>query len=353
MNSLHELSDALDEIEEKKTNPLVFTRYLYSKEEVYHSLLIALLEKQLDEALYWTYEIYFSGFEEELWLYIKSVYEQFYQLSNVPALGTCLEDLYQKWLDEPSENRMFGSMIKNLITRPYNVVLFMETYMAVKCEPYVPCVKPGQQYPPGTQENYNCLSSRNPITGKGKEFECPEGAGGGKGYRGHEVASTLRREAPLREPGVPPKPGKFLRLNMAAEEVAKYETIVPEYQKARFLLPKVYRYPIRKNVGKLFQRSFCDIKQPYRYNWTYYCWDCPFWRRIMEGTYGGKVNHENWRVDFDDDCAEEFYDHFGYEPDEQKFEIQAMSIGLGNTVQMTIKDFAERYGAVEGTGGSP
>ena len=39
--------------------------------------------------------------------------------------------------------------------------------------------------------------------------EYPEGAGGGKGYRGHEVASTLRREAPLgvcgASPGVPPK----------------------------------------------------------------------------------------------------------------------------------------------------
>ena len=44
-----------------------------------------------------------------------------------------------------------------------------------------------QQYPPGTQENYNSFSSRNPIIEKGKEFECPEGAGGGKG-----------------EPGVPP-----------------------------------------------------------------------------------------------------------------------------------------------------
>ena len=32
----------------------------------------------------------------------------------------------------------------------------------------------------------------------------PKGREGGKGYRGHEVASTLRREAPLREPGVPP-----------------------------------------------------------------------------------------------------------------------------------------------------
>ena len=61
-----------------------------------------------------------------------------------------------------------------------------------------------QQYPQGIQEKYNSFSSRNPITEKGKELEFPEGAGGGKGYRGHEVASTLRREAPLREPGVPP-----------------------------------------------------------------------------------------------------------------------------------------------------
>jgi len=45
-----------------------------------------------------------------------------------------------------------------------------------------------QQYPPGTQENYNSFSSRNHITEKGKEPEFPEGAGGGKG-----------------EPGVPPK----------------------------------------------------------------------------------------------------------------------------------------------------
>ena len=41
-----------------------------------------------------------------------------------------------------------------------------------------------QQYPPGTQENYNSFSSRNPITEKGKELEYPEGAGGGKGEPG-------------------------------------------------------------------------------------------------------------------------------------------------------------------------
>jgi len=44
----------------------------------------------------------------------------------------------------------------------------------------------------------------NFVTLNGQRHFLPEGPGGGKGYRGHEVASTLRREAPLREPGVPP-----------------------------------------------------------------------------------------------------------------------------------------------------
>jgi len=38
-----------------------------------------------------------------------------------------------------------------------------------------------QHYPPGTQENYNSFSSRNPMMGKGTELELPEGWGGGKG----------------------------------------------------------------------------------------------------------------------------------------------------------------------------
>jgi hypothetical protein len=279
MNSLHELSSALDELEHK--NPLVFTRYLYSKEEVKHSLLIALLEKDLDESLYWIYELYYSGFQEELWLYIESIYKEFYKLMNPPALGKCLCDLYKKWCADNSEHRLFGSMIKNLITRPYNVNQFIESYMGVKCEPIAP----------------------------------------------------------------EPKEGKFLRLNLSAEDVIKYETVTPEYQRGRFVLEKVYKYAIRKNVGSLFQGSCTDTKEQYRYKWEYYCWDCPYWRSIMD-THNGKINHETKRIDFDEesDDFDDFYDYYSYEPDEQKLAVQAMSIGKGDEIQMNIKDFADRYG---------
>jgi len=280
MDSFSDLKNALEEIEplpKRQVNPLVFTRYLYPKEQVKHSLLIALLEKQVDEALFWTYELYHSGFELELYEYIYSVYEMFYKLSNSPALGKCLEDIYDKWSNDQALHHMFGSMIKNLICRPYNVNLFLETYVGVKCEQFVPLVKEG----------------------------------------------------------------KFLRMNFSAEDAKTYETVV---QKSRFVLPKVYKYAIRHNTAALFQCSNLDIKEQYRMHWAYYCWDCPYWRAIMEDKYFGRVNHEECIVDFYDDAQDHFYDHYGYEPDEQLTEVQQKSIGTGQEVQMTIKDFADRYG---------
>jgi len=300
MESFDELKNALNDIAnyEVSKNPLVFTRYLYPKEQVNHSLLLALLDRNLDEALFWTYEQYHSGFEEELYAFIESIYEMFYSSSNGPALGKCISDLYSKWTMDKSQHHIFGSIVKNLICRPYNVNQFIETYMGAKCEPYCPNIKDT----------------------------------------------------------------KFLRINFTAEEATKYETHPPEYQKARTVLSKVCLYAIRHNALMLFKSSNPNIKEQYCYDWTYYCWDCPYWRALLEDKYNGKLNHETKRVDFEDEADfDDFYDHFGYEPDEQKAEVQAMSIGRGDEVQMNIKDFAERYGGtmvkrtikIRGNQGSP
>jgi hypothetical protein len=263
----------------KQINPLVFTRYLYSKEQVYHSLLIALLDKDSDESLYWTYEIYHSKFQEDLYKYIKMIYDMFYCESNGPMLGKCIDDLYGKWNQDRAQHHLFGSMIKNLLCRPYNVNKFMETYMGVKCEPYVPRIKEG----------------------------------------------------------------KFLRINMKPEDIKIYETIEAEEGRARFVLEKAYRFPIRKNVSTIFACSNVEMKEEYRMHWLYYCWDCPLWRRRIEEC-GGKLNHEKRHVEFDDDDIDAFYDFYGFEPDEQKLMVQQFSIGLGTEKQMTLKDFADKYG---------
>jgi hypothetical protein len=60
----------------------IFTRYLYEKREVMHSLLLALISRLLDPALFWTYELWFSGFEQEVWDWIFCIYEEFYKRLN-------------------------------------------------------------------------------------------------------------------------------------------------------------------------------------------------------------------------------------------------------------------------------
>jgi hypothetical protein len=265
-----------------ETTDVVFTRYLYPKEQVYHSLLIALLEKATDEALFWCYELYHSGYQEDLYLFIESLYDNFYKSTNSPVLKNCIEDLYQKWCEDPNQHHLFGSMIKNLICRPYSVNLFMENYIGVKCEQH--------------------------------------------------VGDT--------------KPAKFLRMQFSIENSNFYETIDAEPGKARFVLKKAYRFPIRKNIAVLFQSSYPDVKEEYLNHWLYYSRGCPLWQDRIE-KHGGVINHEKRDIDFEDESSDAFYDLYGYEPDEQTSEIQSFSIGIGDdkTKQMNIREFAERYGA--------
>jgi hypothetical protein len=46
------MSDREMEIDSERTS-LIFTRYLYSKEDVFHSLFISVLDKKPEEALFW------------------------------------------------------------------------------------------------------------------------------------------------------------------------------------------------------------------------------------------------------------------------------------------------------------
>ena len=118
--------------------------------------------------------------------------------------------------------------------------------------PHLLSMETNQQYPPGTQENYNSFSPRNPITEKGKELKYPEGAGGGKGYRGHEVASTLRRFAPLREPGVPPKTNDIIRTDLS-QYIYRHKTLELLYR-ASSVSGGDSRRAIRADIRNVFTK---------------------------------------------------------------------------------------------------
>ena len=65
------------------TTTLVFTRYLYNYDEVILSGLECLLKHtKLEECYFWFYEIYSSGYVDEIWNILWKIYYDFYAEKN-------------------------------------------------------------------------------------------------------------------------------------------------------------------------------------------------------------------------------------------------------------------------------
>lgn len=99
---------------EKEKSEIILTRYLYNKSNVLLSLQQSFDIKDYDSALYWTYEMYYSGFEEEIIKYLLDIMENKYK--NHPKLNSYIR---KKYTDIKSENNQTlpATIIKNLIMK--------------------------------------------------------------------------------------------------------------------------------------------------------------------------------------------------------------------------------------------
>ena len=249
------------------TTSIAFTRYLYEKNEVLHSLLFALLNHNREEALFWAYELYFSGFEMELVHWIRWIYATFYSqvdkwFSEVMEINLSrLHTLPHK----EERDCIIGNVIANLAHRHYDIQSFVLKYMNLKFEYTVP-------------EIHN-----------------------------HRIYIHFR-----------------------SCDLDKYRTH-PPVEPAYTYLPIVSKYPVRKpesiflrqyvNTTSNRQKTQEDTRNPYLFNWLYYAGQSPIWKsRITE--YGGMMDNMEQIVRFaDDDQLEAFYAKYGYEPEEQSEEI--------------------------------
>ena len=99
---------------------LVFTRYLYIKDEVKTALLIAILNKS-DDAIFWAYELYYSGYKNELYAFIWQIYYDFFATLN-PSFAVYLS---KKLGQDLFEDRLISSIIQNLLIRSFNTDVFI------------------------------------------------------------------------------------------------------------------------------------------------------------------------------------------------------------------------------------
>ena len=96
----------------------IFTRYLYLKSEVEHSLLYSILSQDQDQSLFWGYELYHSGFKLEVLAILSNIYNiYYYEYSN---LGIFLNKKCCEFAESTiNQECILGIIIRNLTVKPY------------------------------------------------------------------------------------------------------------------------------------------------------------------------------------------------------------------------------------------
>jgi len=125
------------------------------------------------------------------------------------------------------------------------------------------------------------------------------------------------------------KLGKNIYIHVEPEDVIVYETIQPDADlppRKILLLAKIYSID-SNNYLSLFvlKRETQDIKIAYYYNWLYHASFSSLWRsRILK--CNGVIDVKNKQVTFDDEDSDDFYNEYGYEPDEQTTVVENKTI---------------------------
>jgi len=101
---------------------IILTRYLYIKDEVEIALLAAILNKS-EDALYWAYELYHSGFQVRFFELIWQIYYEFFAILN-PSLEAYFLRKYDDWI-KFKEEIYVSIFVENLLIRPYNTDVFL------------------------------------------------------------------------------------------------------------------------------------------------------------------------------------------------------------------------------------
>ena len=109
-------------MESQAQSKLVFTRYLYLKDEVKLALVTSLIEKN-ERSVFWAYELYYSGFQTELFDLLWKIYYDFYYTLN-PAFQQYFIKKHKEWktLESSSieKDKIVAVIVQNLLIRPYN-----------------------------------------------------------------------------------------------------------------------------------------------------------------------------------------------------------------------------------------
>jgi len=345
---------------------IVFTRYLYLKDEVKLALLVSLLKKS-DDAIFWAYELYYSGFKTELFEFIWHIYYVFYATLN-PSFEAYLLNKRNELL---KDEKLVSAIVQDLIIRPFNTDVFFLNVICktfeIECKYSDPILKKCLLYTShlydqlmiwidtcdyksiaqfilndknAKNNNLNPLFTNEYIYGYAIDAFLATFAGLklAKKRLQKEFSSSDKSDLVLlakimtlfsiKEKLVK---GKNFYITISPEEIVQYETIeVTDELRAYRILKTACICGIddlkHLSLFKLERDKLQSLTDLYNDKWLYQASFSPLWFDRIK-SHRGYVDYINQKVEFvDEDQHQSFYTKYGYDPDEQPKNVKEKSI---------------------------
>jgi hypothetical protein len=348
---------------------LVLTRYLYLKDEVRTALLISILNKSND-AIFWAYELYYSGYKNELFAFIWRIYYDFFATLN-PSFAAYLA---KKLTCKQIEDRLVSSIIQNLLIRSFNTDVFLLRIISecfeTEAEDNLERMLENKDYRQlatyilsNKEQNeidiYKRVLNYFKLTNQQNLI--------------NEITNLLTNSISTKvillanilslitfDKSRPKKVNFYIRVD--PEEVVQYETIEADNNLKPYRILKqatvcqidqhsfqnLFQSFRNKYNKKELKEKFCElasraISEKYSDKWLYHASFSPIWFNRIK-SFKGYIDYQKNEVKFiNDDWEDAFYNNYGYEPDEQPLFVKQNTLGKNVNEKRTWHQFFTIY----------
>lgn len=330
---------------------------MYEESEVEIALIMAILNKT-EDALFWAYELYYSGCIPQLITLLWKIYYDFYATLN----ASFEKYLYNKLKYGTIDAHKICSIINNLMIRPYTIDVFMLRQLVKQLDSEVDendLINDLLHKEDFVSLAYLIVNSKTLVVDILSKVFVFFNSAGLSINNTTEIKNYNKIIAAL--PFINPrtiilariihwfvlvkkrKVGKNLFVHTEPADIVMYETILADLTmqgntskypllpilQARNILSQAAIYPIDQyNYLSLFKskRETNNIVKAYYNHWEYYAASTPLWQWRIEKC-NGVLDHNSKSIIFEDeDDLEKFYLYYGLDTEEQPVRIQEKSI---------------------------
>jgi len=244
---------------------MILTRYLYPKHNVEFSLCVSLFKKDAEQAKFWAYELYYSGYKKQTVEYLVELYREFYSEEEYkPKIMAFLQKKRDEWSKNNTKDAVVGTMIENIVRRLPDFDKIYDKWNIMKCE--------------------HLSQHQNIPIQNGK---------------------------------------KILFIVLKTEAIQKYKTSTHNITKMWKLPREVCIYPCYREPGSRISQI-----EDWRDLWLYLAAECPLWATRIK-KFGGEADHLRREIQFvHEDYEEEFRNLYDMEPDEQPWSVLNKWLGI-------------------------